>query len=246
MSGRTVLVTGASAGLGLAIAQQLSRLGARVVLTSRDVDRLKQARSSLSPADHRIEPLDLANSDAIAPWLRGVAERNGRLDGVVHSAGRMITRPLRMLSAADWDSAMGVNVAAASALAKGFRQQGVRAEKGSIVFIASVTGLVGQAAQSLYGATKGALIAMTRALAVELARENIRVNCVAPAVIESGMSLQIKASVTPEQWQQIAAQHPLGLGRPEDVAHAVSFLLADTARWITGTTLVVDGGYTAQ
>lgn len=141
---------------------------------------------------------------------------------------------------------MRVNVVAASALAKGFRQRGVFVEGGSIVLLSSVMGLVGQPGQSLYSATKGALVAMTRSLALELAREQIRVNCVAPAVVMTGMSEQLKQNVSPEQFAQITAMHPLGLGRGEDVASAVAFLLADTARWITGTTLVVDGGYTAH
>jgi NAD(P)-dependent dehydrogenase (short-subunit alcohol dehydrogenase family) len=107
-------------------------------------------------------------------------------------------------------------------------------------------GLTGQPGQVLYSATKGALIAMARSMALELARESIRVNCVAPAVVAAGMSEELQKTLSPEQFSAITAQHPLGLGRAEDVANAVAFLLADTSRWITGTTLTVDGGYTAQ
>lgn len=246
MTDRHVLVTGASSGLGQAVATLLAELGCRVTLCARNAERLALAKAVLTGEGHVAEPFDLSYVEAIPGWMKSLAERHGPLHGVVHSAGLLTTKPLRILTPADWESAMRVNVVAASGLVKGFRQRGVCAERGSVVLLSSVMGLVGQPGQSLYSATKGALIGMARSLALELARENIRVNCVAPAVIMAGMSEQLKQNVSPEQFAQITAMHPLGLGRREDVAHAVAFLLADTGRWITGATLVVDGGYTAQ
>ena len=246
MTGRRVLVTGASSGLGRAVAVLLTELDCKVVLCARDVARLAEARQALAGEGHAVEIFDLSDVDAIPGWMKTVAERHGPLDGLVHSAGVLTTKPLKLLGAGDWEKAMRVNVVAGSALAKGFRQRGVYAGAGSIVYLSSVMGLVGQPGQSLYSATKGALVAMTRSLALELARENIRVNCVAPAVVMAGMSEQLQQNVTPEQFAQITATHPLGLGLAEDVANAAAFLLADTGRWITGTTLVVDGGYTAH
>jgi NAD(P)-dependent dehydrogenase (short-subunit alcohol dehydrogenase family) len=246
LTGRTILVTGASSGLGKGIAELLSRLGAKLVLVARDGTRLDITRSSLAGQDHATEIFDLAQTDAIPGWMREVTKRHGILHGVVHSAGILTTKPLRMQMATDWEGAMRLNVAAAAALAKGFRQKGVYAGTGSIVFLSSVMALVGQPGQVLYSATKGALVAMTRSMALELAREGIRVNCVAPAVVLAGMSEDLQRNVSPEQFAAITAMHPLGLGQPLDVANAVAFLLADTARWITGTTLTVDGGYTAH
>jgi NAD(P)-dependent dehydrogenase (short-subunit alcohol dehydrogenase family) len=98
----------------------------------------------------------------------------------------------------------------------------------------------------IYSATTGAIVAMVRSLALELAPEGIRVNCVAPAVVDAGMTVQYQRSVPAETFAHMVKLHPLGLGRAEDVANAVAFLLADTGRWITGTTLVVDGGYSAH
>lgn len=246
LQGRTLLVTGASSGLGRGVAELLAGLGGRVILCARDATRLVEVKAGLPGEGHAIEPLDLQQVDAIAPWLKQIAAKHGVLSGLVHSAGVLTTKPLKMLSPADWETAFRVNVFAAGALAKGFRQPGVRAAAGSVVFLSSVMALTGQPGQVLYSATKGALSAMTRSLALELARENIRVNCVAPAVVEAGMSATLRQNSTPEQFAQITALHPLGLGRPEDVANAVAFLLADSGRWITGTTLVVDGGYTAH
>jgi len=246
MQGRTILVTGASAGIGAEISRNLAAQGARVALVARRPDHLEAVRASLQGEGHINMPFDLSEIDAIPPRFRQFASDYGPIHGVMHCAGLMLMRPLRMLTSSDWETSMRINVASASALAKGFRQNGVNAGGGSIVFISSITGLIGQPAQSLYSATKGALIAMARALAIELAREKIRVNCVAPGVVEAGMSEQLKSGMTQDQWNQLAALHPLGIGRAEDVANAVTFLLADTSRWITGTTLVVDGGYTAQ
>ncbi len=240
-----MLVTGASSGLGLGVARGLATQGARLILVARDAGRLEATRAELPGDGHIAESVDLSRTEAIAHWMKTRSVDWGPLHGLVHSAGTMPMRPLRILMESDWTTALATNVIAASALAKGFRQPGVSSGGGSVVFLSSVTGLRGQPSQSAYSATKGALIAMARSLAVELARERIRVNCVAPAVVETGMSNRIKSNVTPEQWAAIVARHPLGLGTPEDVANAVLFLLADTGRWITGSTLVVDGGYTA-
>jgi NAD(P)-dependent dehydrogenase (short-subunit alcohol dehydrogenase family) len=202
--------------------------------------------AALAGEGHIVESFDLDNVDRIPVWIKQLAERDGAFHGVVHSAGVLTTKPLKLLNVSDWEKALRINVVAASALAKGLRQRGVCAEGASLVLLSSVMGLTGQPGQSLYSATKGALISMSRSLALELAREKIRINCVAPAVVMVGMSEQLQQNVSPEQFAQITAMHPLGLGRGEDVANAVAFLLADTGRWITGTTLVVDGGYTAH
>jgi len=246
MTGRAVLVTGASSGLGRDIAVYLSRLGARLVLTGRREEALRETASRLEGAGHLVEPTDLAQVDAIPGWLKAVAGRAGPLHGLVHSAGVQVTRPLRMLTAAHVDETLRPNVAAAFGLTKGFRQRDVCARpRAAVVYLTSVMGLAGTPGQSLYSASKGALIAMTRSLALELAPEGITVNCVAPAVVDSGMGERAKVVLTPEHYAALTGQQALGVGSGEDVAGAVAFLLADTGRWITGTTLVVDGGYTA-
>lgn len=247
MTGKTVLVTGASSGLGKGIAVLLAQLGAKVLLVARDQERLAAARSELGGAGHAVEVFDLSVVETIPGWLREISQRHGPLHGLVHSAGVLPTRPLRMQNAADWENALRLNVTAGAQLAKGFRQRGVCADGGgSIVFLSSVMGLAGQPGQVLYSATKGAIVAMVRSMALELAPEGIRVNCVAPAVVDGGMTHKYRQNVLPEMFEQVVSLHPLGLGKVEDVANAAAFLLAETGRWITGTTLVVDGGYTAQ
>jgi NAD(P)-dependent dehydrogenase (short-subunit alcohol dehydrogenase family) len=247
LQGRRVLVTGASSGLGRATSVCLSELGATLVLVGRDSARLEETRALLSGDGHALQAFDLANVGEIPDWLLRVAEVTP-LDGLVHSAGTILSNALKAMPLAAFEDLMRVNVTAAVALAQGFRNRRVHADDASIVFLSSVAGLVGQAGLVGYGASKAALAGLARGLAVELARDRIRVNCVAPGFVRSGMGMsnQLEARMTEGQLAALSQAHLLGFGAPEDVAHAVAFLLARSGRWITGTTLVVDGGFTAH
>ncbi len=246
LTGRTVLVTGASSGIGRATSVLLAKLGAKLILVGRNEERLRETAQMLDGASHRLEVFDLEQLEAISPWMKRLAHEEGALTGLVHSAGVHLALPLKYMETAKLESVMRVNFVAAVSLAKAFRQKSVVAPPASIVFLSSVVGLVGQAGLSAYCASKGALLAVARSLALELAAEGIRVNCVAPAIVRTHMVEELERSLTEEQFAAIEAMHPLGIGRPEDVAQAIAFLLADTGRWITGTALVVDGGYTAK
>jgi NAD(P)-dependent dehydrogenase (short-subunit alcohol dehydrogenase family) len=142
---------------------------------------------------------------------------------------------------------MRINYESAVALTAAFSKKRSHQAGSSIVLVASAAGVVGLAGSTAYSGSKGALIAFARSAALELAGSGIRVNCVAPAYVRTEMLEQTLNTLTPEQLEaRIAATQPLGLGTPLDVAHAIAFLLADTGRWITGSVLAVDGGYTAQ
>lgn len=246
LDGKLVLVTGASSGIGRETAIFLSECHARLVLVARNRERLEETASLLHGSGHRIEVCDLTAADEIPAWIKGLCEELGPLHGLVHSAGVHSALPLRILTTEKLESVMRVNVSAALMLAKGFRQKGCSAAGSALVLVSSAAALVGEAGVSAYAASKAALIGLSRSLAVELASQRIRVNCVAPGVVQTEMSDRLRGALTPEQFAALEAKHPLGLGSARDVAHAIGFLLAETGRWITGTTLVIDGGYTAH
>jgi NAD(P)-dependent dehydrogenase (short-subunit alcohol dehydrogenase family) len=246
LAGSTVLVTGASSGIGRETAVVLGELNARVVLTGRDQGRLEETFGRLSGEGHRIEPFDLARVEEIPNWLRSLARRNGPLRGLVHCAGVQLTSPIRFVTQRNSEDLLRTNLQSAIMLMRGFSNKDCHAAESSAVFVSSIAGLVGRPSLSVYGASKAALIGLARGLAVELAPQQIRVNCVAPGYVATEMLAQLRELLSPEEFEALERAHPLGFGAARDVANAAAFRLADTGRWITGSTLVVDGGYSAQ
>jgi NAD(P)-dependent dehydrogenase (short-subunit alcohol dehydrogenase family) len=153
---------------------------------------------------------------------------------------------VNVLDAAHVEALWRVNVFASLWLAKGFRQRGVSNSGGAIVLVSCAVGLIGQSGLCAYSASKGAIISLTRSLAMELVREKIRVNCVVPGNLKTLMTDVTGPVPIAEDFAAVETNHPLGFGEPIDVAHAVAYLMSPAAKWITGTTLVVDGGYTAH
>jgi NAD(P)-dependent dehydrogenase (short-subunit alcohol dehydrogenase family) len=247
LTGNRILVTGASSGLGRDISIVLSQLGAQIKLIGRDETRLQAVYKTLEPGNHSWESFDLTeNFETIPAWMKQDAKENGPWYGVVHSAGIEKTLPVRSVSEHDYDELMDINSKTAFFLAKGFSQKQCYVSGGGIVFLASIASISGQKGLSLYCASKGFLVSMTRALAVELSSKNIRVNSISPGHVETEMGSRVKNKMLSAQYEAIVKSHPLGLGEPGDVAYAVAYLLAKTGKWITGTNLIVDGGFTAQ
>jgi NAD(P)-dependent dehydrogenase (short-subunit alcohol dehydrogenase family) len=246
LSGKSVVVTGASSGIGRSTSIYLSQLGARVVLVGRDRARLDETFAALETGPHRSYVLDLAEVETLPSWLKQVATDVGPLYGLVHSAGIALTRPLKAMTYRDYSAVLRVNLDAAVMLSKGFRQKGVREESGaSIVYVSSAVAFRPQPALAAYAASKGALISLAKALSRELAVDKIRVNCVCPGLVQTSIATDLKESITDDQFATLTKQYPLGIGTSLDVSYAIAFLLAPAARWITGTALVTDGGYSA-
>jgi 3-oxoacyl-[acyl-carrier protein] reductase len=244
--GKVAMVTGASSGIGAAIAQELGRRGASVVLVARCVDALNEQAKAVDAAGGEaiVMPCDVTDEKAVREMVRRLDDRFQRVDLLVNAAGMMVWAPLPVLRVDDARNMLDLNVLStwflvrccAALLPKG---------SGAVVNVASAAGLQGDSGMSAYSASKGAIIAMTRSLAKEFAPRRVRVNAVAPGVVMTEASRMKFALLSEKQMSALEAQHPLGLGTPEDVANAVAFLGSGQAAWITGHTLVVDGGLTA-
>ncbi|WP_024357444.1 SDR family NAD(P)-dependent oxidoreductase [Leucobacter chironomi] len=243
---RALLITGASSGIGRATAVLANRAGARVVLVARRQEALEETASLLDGDGHHILPFDLSDHAGYAGLVRDAVEAVGPLDGLLHAAGVHATTPLRATSAKQVASLFETNVTSSVLLSKAFRNPKVRAERAGIVLMSSAVGLVGEAGVSVYAATKAAVSSLGRSLALELAPERIRVNSIAAGIVETSLTDELRRKVGQAAWQSIEAEHPLGIGSADDVANAALFLLSDASQWVTGTTLVVDGGYTAH
>lgn len=243
---RRILVIGGSGGIGKAVAVEASRYGARVIVLGRDRGRLDGTLEAMSGTGHMASEFDLRDLDGIHAHVLALSSAFGGIDSVVHAAGIHSSRPVKTLDSAHIADVLSSNTSTALLLAQAFRDRRVRKTDASMVLVSSVMATVGQAGVSAYAASKGAISALTRSLSVELLRDRIRVNCVEPGIVLTEMTERLSASVGPEAFGAIESAHLLGVGRSEDVANAILFLLSDAAKWITGTSLVVDGGYVAR
>lgn len=245
LTGKTILVTGASSGIGRDACVLLSELGARVILASRRMDSLNETLGQMHGDVHAIRTFDFSHTRSILSWLKSVAADVGPLDGIIHSAGVTNTEAIRHLDYEKMDHMIDLNLKSGLALVHASRNKQIRRQGSamSIVFISSTAAHTGHVGLAVYSATKGGIEAATRTLAVELAKENIRINTVAPGLVETEMVTSFRDNLAgSEAFKKGTDTHPLGLGKPRDVSNAIAFLLSDASRWITGTSLVVDGG----
>lgn len=237
--GKTALVTGASRGIGLAVAKRLADDGARVLITARKAAVLEEAAATLGPAGKALWVAGRADdADHRAEVLDTIAREFGPLDYFVNNAGiNPAYGPLLDIERSAMDKILSTNVIAGLDWTRDLVKQGM-ADDAAIVNIASIAGLTPAPGIAFYGVSKAALIALTMQLALELA-PGIRVNAVAPAVIKTSFARALYEGREAE----VIAGYPLGrLGEPEDVAGVVTFLLSKDAAWVTGQTIVIDGG----
>ncbi|ESQ81164.1 SDR family NAD(P)-dependent oxidoreductase [Asticcacaulis sp. YBE204] len=245
LEGRTILVTGATSGIGQATAVYLSKLGARIIATGRDEVRLQTTLDQLSGDSHVGRTFDLSEADRIAAWMKQLCADHGPLNGLAHCAGIQTTRPLQAINLAYVTEMLNANLVTAFMLLQAFRLKACHHPNASAVLVSSSSALKCAPGNSVYAASKGGIISATKGLGVELIRDGIRVNAVAPALVDTPMSDRFKSVLSEDNFQRVVDMHPLGLGQPDDVAGAIAFLLADTSRWITGSVITVDGGLLA-
>ncbi|MBQ9565467.1 MAG: SDR family oxidoreductase [Synergistaceae bacterium] len=244
LKGRTILVTGASSGIGRCVAERASQMGARLLLLGRDEARLKETMGQLEGDGHRCVAMDLHATENIEPELGDVLKEAGPLNGFVHRAGVSEAMLLRDMDLNDMDRMMQLNWLSFMSLTKSVCRRGHYAQGMSVVALASIAALMGQTALSAYAASKGALISAVHSLASEYASRGIRFNCVSPAPVDTPMQRQTRERLG-EEWykKEVLEKAKLGTLAPEDVADPILFLLSDASRRVTGINMVVDGGW---
>jgi len=239
LSEKTILVTGASSGIGRAIAIECSKMGATVILTARNEERLKETISQMQ-GNNQIIAADLTQQDD----LRSLIEKTPILDGLVNCVGLVKTLPVQFIDAGSLEEIMSVNFTAPALLSAQLVKKKKLVKNSSIVFISSISGVVCVAGgNSMYSASKGAINGLMKNMALDLASKTIRVNSVNPGMVET--HIFDAGTITSEQMEEDKKRYPLKrYGKPEEVAYAVIYLLSDASGWVTGSSLVIDGGFT--
>lgn len=237
LSGKTILVTGASGGIGASVAQLCSDLGAMVCISGRNVDSLTQVLDGIGN-DSALFQADLTSESDIEQ----LAKLLPNIDGWVHCAGIIAPFPIKYIQAKHIDALFSVNFNSACLLLAKLMQHKKVNNGSSFVFMSSVSASHPYNGGSLYAASKAALESFSRSIALEFSSKGIRSNCIAAALVETDMFHQTQKAHSEEEMLEIISAYPLGIGRPIDVANAAAFLLSSQSSWMTGSVLTLDGG----
>jgi NAD(P)-dependent dehydrogenase (short-subunit alcohol dehydrogenase family) len=238
--GKTILVTGATGGIGRQTAITASQMGAEVIVTGRNEAKLQGVLAELAPGNHAAIPADLAHEQNRDEFVAKLPP----LDGVAHCAGLTLLHPFKFSDEKRYRELYAINVEAPLFLTQRLSKTRRLKNGGSIVFIASLAPFTGTRGHSIYAGSKSALFGISRVLAHELSGSGIRSNCLSPGMVKTDVVVGFVQQLSAEVVATDEARYPLGYGLPEDVANTVVFYLSPASRWITGTNLIMDGGLT--
>jgi NAD(P)-dependent dehydrogenase (short-subunit alcohol dehydrogenase family) len=247
LQGKVGIVTGAGTGIGRACAIALAKEGACVVLAGRRKDRIEQLASAIGNLAYAI-PVDVSEPSEIRGLLDEAVKQFGGLNFLLNNAGVLHTGNAEQITEEQWDQTFHINVRAVWLLSRAALPPMRMAGGGSIINMASTLGLVGAPNRAAYSPSKGAVVQLTKSMAIDHGHENIRVNAICPSFVESELTAGILSQLSDPAavLRQRTAAHPIGrLGRPEDIAGLAVYLASDESSWVTGAILPVDGGYLA-
>lgn len=240
LKGKTILVTGASSGIGRATAIECSKLGANLIITGRNIERLEATFSLLEGRTHKYVIADLSKKEDYKHLVSSI----DYLDGIVHSAGFLKKLPLKFISEKSLLETFQLNFVGPTILTQQLYKNKKIKNNASIVFISSIAANIASIGNITYMASKGAINSLVKGMALELADKNIRVNYIEPALIKTSL---VENAMTQEDLNNYQKKFPLGrFGKPEEVAHAAIYFMSDAAQWITGIGLRIDGGVTLK
>lgn len=244
LEGKTILVTGASSGIGRQCAIDCSKMGAKVVAIGRNKERLDEVVAAMEGRGVSYS-FDLDNAEGIKELITTIVEEKGKLDGFIHAAGIELTNPVKLTKFEDYVSLFQVNCLSAFEIVKNL---GIKTfyKGGSIVLISSISGIIARVGLSAYAASKGALMSAARVMALEMSSREIRVNTVSPGTILTPMMKKALDEMGEEERKKRIEGFPLGLGKTTDISNVCIYLLSDASRWVTGQNIIVDGGYTIK
>lgn len=248
LQNKIAIITGAGSGIGRACAELFAREGAKVTLVGRRTERLEDVAREIGSNSALVVTADVRVPGDIARVVTETANRFGNINVLVNNAAALIPGTAESLDERQWDETFATNVRGVWLLSKAVIPHMRASGGGSIINIASVVGIIGASNRAAYGASKGAVIALTKCMAMDLGRDAIRVNCICPGIVETELVTEFitKAADPEAEYTKRVGLHPIGrFGQAEDVANSALFLASDESRWATGSALIIDGGYTA-
>ena len=248
LEGKVVVISGAASGIARQCAINCSKMGARLILLDLNEEGLRETMTMVDRLEkHYWASVNLLEYDRVGEIIKEAVAKVGRINGLLNCAGISTTNLFKLTKPDELDKFFHVNVYTGYFLAQECTKMGnLSKDGGSIVFFSSVAGSFGEVGKSTYGMTKAALLNLAKHLACEMARKNVRVNSVSPGAIETPINMNLPHMKDPEKRAKLEAQHLLGLGKTDDVANACIYLLSDASRWVTGTNLFVDGGFSVR
>jgi NAD(P)-dependent dehydrogenase (short-subunit alcohol dehydrogenase family) len=236
---KTILVTGASSGIGKQVAISIAQMGATVILTGRNKERLNTTLSLLDKGNHKIISADLLNIKE----REFLIEEIPQLDGIVNSAGVVKPFPIKFISQEKIDETLNINYEIPLLLMSGITKNKKLNKNASVVFLSSISGQHPHKGGVLYASSKAAIEALSKVFALENYHLGIRSNCISPAMVKTEMYAEAEKGMSKESMDEHVNQYPLGVGSPEDVANTVVFLLSEASKWVTGINITLDGGF---